>query len=248
MSDRPPPVTSLHAEIARLKARVAELEEQLPVSERPPHASAMHTDPTQLAHAIRNPLHVILGTVQAFDAGVYGTLRPEQTAALERIRQAGNQLLADITHPPSTVPPVMVPPPTTLCPREPAKQHRPLPSDATILVVDDSELNLLTVTTYLEDYGYTMLTAHGGNEALALIDDTPPSLAILDLHMPDIDGIELAAQLRTHLPHLPIILMTAHDEATVRTLWQTAGVNACLRKPVELRELDDLLREYLATG
>lgn len=247
MSNRPTSVANLHAEIARLKARVAELEEQLPIAERTPTPSATHTSRTMLAHTVRNPLHVILGTVQAFDAGVYGNLRPEQTAALERIRQAGNQLLADLTAPSVAAPPVAVPPQTAVYQRVPAREHTPLPSDATILVVDDSELNLLTVTTYLEDYGYTLVTAQGGDEALALIEDSPPSLAILDLHMPDIDGIELATRLRERFPHLPIIMMTAHDEATVRNLWQTAGVNACLRKPVELHELDGLLRHYLTT-
>jgi len=89
-----------------------------------------------------------------------------------------------------------------------------LPAEAsgkTILLVEDSEPAIIQIKDFLEESGYQILTAKGGNEALEIISHTIPDAMILDLMMPEVDGFEVLKTLREAEPtaHIPVLILTA---------------------------------------
>lgn len=108
---------------------------------------------------------------------------------------------------------------------------------APILVVDDDDAIRNLVALVLEDEGYEVLTAANGEQALRLIERDTPSLVLLDLNMPVMNGWELHARLRQAAPEIPVIFMTAGQDAS-REAHQHAAAGH-LSKPFDL---DDLLR------
>ena len=107
-----------------------------------------------------------------------------------------------------------------------------------ILVVDDSVDNLFLLQIVLEEEGYEVELADSGSSALAKIFASPPDLILLDMMMPEMNGIEVAQRLRQHeqLKELPIVLVTAYEEEVVKQ-GLNVEVNGCLRKPVNFEEL-----------
>ncbi len=87
------------------------------------------------------------------------------------------------------------------------------PSPSTILVVDDTEANREALRRRLERRGYTVIEADSGEQALALIDQQPIDLILLDIMMPGVSGIDVLKKVRaTKSPaELPIIMATAKD-------------------------------------
>jgi len=81
----------------------------------------------------------------------------------------------------------------------------------TILLVEDSEPAIVQIKDFLEESGYNILTARGGNEALAIISQTVPDAMILDLMMPEVDGFEVLRTLREAEPtaNVPVLILTA---------------------------------------
>ena len=84
-----------------------------------------------------------------------------------------------------------------------------------ILVVDDNEVNRDILVTRLETYGYEMLQAADGEEAIAAAKKYLPDLILLDVMMPKIDGIEVTRRLKAdkEIPFMPIILVTAKSDS-----------------------------------
>jgi two-component system, OmpR family, alkaline phosphatase synthesis response regulator PhoP len=111
----------------------------------------------------------------------------------------------------------------------------------TILVVDD-ELSIRTVVrSYLESEGYEVLVCENGRNALNLIEQHHPTLLILDLMLPEMDGLEIAAQLRQSddpaLRDIYILMLTARSEETDRITGLRLGADDYLTKPFSPREL-----------
>lgn len=115
-----------------------------------------------------------------------------------------------------------------------------------ILVVDDSPDNLFLVQTILEEEGYEISLAENGRSALAQVEQNPPDLVLLDVMMPGMDGYEVTKRIRdnTSLPFIPILLITAHDQASVVEGLDT-GADDFIRKPVEVNELLARVRSLL---
>lgn len=115
-----------------------------------------------------------------------------------------------------------------------------------ILVVDDSPDNVFLVQTILEEEGYTTSTAEDGPSALALIEQSPPHLVLLDVMMPGMDGFEVTGRIRQNakLPFIPILLITAHDSPSVAQ-GLDMGADDFIRKPVEVDELLARVRSLL---
>ena len=110
-------------------------------------------------------------------------------------------------------------------------------SEATrVLVCDDEEQILRALRVILRDAGYEAVTAAGGEEALDLAAVKPPAAAILDLMLPDIDGVEVTKRLR-EWSEMPIIVLSAvgEEEAKVRAL--AAGADDYVTKPFGPPEL-----------
>ena len=115
-----------------------------------------------------------------------------------------------------------------------------------ILVVDDSADNLFLVQSILEEEGYDITLATNGPASLVQVEQSPPDLVLLDVMMPEMDGLEVTKRIRENLnlPFIPILLITAHDEpSAVKGL--DSGADDFIRKPVEVDELLARVRSLL---
>jgi len=118
---------------------------------------------------------------------------------------------------------------------------------ATILVVDDYAVTQRMLSFTLQKQGHATVTASGGAEALDVLQDHPVDLAILDLAMPEMDGVTLLKRLRAdpRFQRLPVIMLTASGEDQDRVAAKVAGANDFLTKPTSSRELTETVNRLL---
>jgi len=119
------------------------------------------------------------------------------------------------------------------------------------LVVEDDSLNQLTAMKYLERLGCESAAASGGAEALALLVSEHFDLVLMDIQMPDMDGITATRRIRSSDgsafdPQIPIVALTAHAMPGDRELFLESGMNAYLAKPYSLEALQAVLAKVLA--
>jgi len=115
----------------------------------------------------------------------------------------------------------------------------------TILVVDDDENVRLLLEAELTLEGYEVVLADNGLAALKKIKEETPDLVILDLKMPDINGLEVLRTIRKENKELPIIICTAYEKIKDDyTIW-SGRVAAFLTKPLDLENLKDIIYELL---
>jgi AmiR/NasT family two-component response regulator len=106
-----------------------------------------------------------------------------------------------------------------------------------ILIADDESIRLLSLRAQLAALGHRVVAeASTGEEAVALAVSTQPDLAILDIKMPLVDGIEAAERITQARP-IPIILLTAYSEAQLVERAAQANISAYLMKPVSEEDL-----------
>jgi two-component system, OmpR family, alkaline phosphatase synthesis response regulator PhoP len=105
-----------------------------------------------------------------------------------------------------------------------------------VLVVEDESSIASFVSLYLKNAGYTVRTAPTGTEALAHAGTGDTSLIILDLNLPDIDGIEVCRRIRK-TSDVPILMLTARDEDVDKIIGLEVGADDYLTKPFNPREL-----------
>ena len=115
-----------------------------------------------------------------------------------------------------------------------------------ILAVDDIPDNLLLVQLALEQEGYQVVLAHNGETALRQIKQAPPSLILLDVMMPGMDGYEVTRRIRQdqNIPFIPILLVTAREESSL-VEGLDAGADEFVRKPFQIDELQARVRSML---
>ena len=108
-----------------------------------------------------------------------------------------------------------------------------------ILLVEDNQTNIDVVQDYLIVKGYTVAVAYDGSDALRHVQANPPHAIIMDIQMPGMDGLEAIRRIRTelNLRKVPIIALTALAMPGDRERCITAGANAYLTKPINLRLL-----------
>ena len=106
----------------------------------------------------------------------------------------------------------------------------------TVLVVEDESSIASFVALYLKNAGYAVRTAANGNEALAQVAASQPALIVLDLMLPDIDGIEVCRRIRKS-SDVPILMLTARDEDVDKIIGLEVGADDYLTKPFNPREL-----------
>ena len=116
-----------------------------------------------------------------------------------------------------------------------------------ILVVDDDPNILELVNIHLSQAGYTVMKAENGMEALELLNEDLPDLAVVDVMMPGMDGYELTKRLRSEMD-IPVLLLTAKGELEDKEKGFLAGSDDYVVKPFEPKELlfriNAILRRY----
>lgn len=108
---------------------------------------------------------------------------------------------------------------------------------ASILLVEDEENLHDTLKLNLELEGYEVTSAYTGNEALQAIDKEFFNLIILDVMLPEVDGIEVAENIRVHNNQVPILMLSAKNTGADKVLGLKKGADDYLTKPFHLEEL-----------
>jgi two-component system, cell cycle response regulator DivK len=118
---------------------------------------------------------------------------------------------------------------------------------ATILLVEDNEMNRDMLTRYLRWQGYTVHIATQGAEAIEMAGSTQPDLILMDLSIPVIDGWEATRRIKANpkTGAIPIIALTAHALAEDRYRSMEAGCDDYETKPVSFARLTDKIRKLL---
>jgi len=114
----------------------------------------------------------------------------------------------------------------------------------TILVVDDEPAIVQVIGERLQREGFQVRAASDGEAALATLQD-PPDLILLDLMLPDLDGFELLRRLRQRGYDLPVIILTARDDAVDVVVGLELGADDYVVKPFDPRELVARVRSVL---
>lgn len=112
-----------------------------------------------------------------------------------------------------------------------------------LLVEDDSSL-AGGLTTALKREGFAVNHVTQGKMAIETIKSDPPDIVVLDLGLPDVDGLEVLKSMRTDAPQLPILLLTARDSLEDKVSGLNGGADDYLSKPFEIPELLARLRVF----
>jgi DNA-binding response OmpR family regulator len=114
----------------------------------------------------------------------------------------------------------------------------------TILVVEDEQAIASFVAAYLRKDGFTVRVTASGREALAIVGTEAPSLVVLDLMLPDLDGMEVCRRIRD-ASTLPVLMLTARDDDLDKIAGLEVGADDYLTKPFNPRELVARVRAIL---
>ena len=112
------------------------------------------------------------------------------------------------------------------------------------LLVEDNDLNRRMIAAILAETGVSVLQAAGGHEALAVLAGQSVDLVFLDVHMPGMDGVSLARELRRRDPALPLYALTANVVGSEERALRDAGVAEVLFKPLDEERLRAVLRRH----
>jgi two-component system response regulator ChvI len=115
---------------------------------------------------------------------------------------------------------------------------------ATIALVDDDENIVESLKAFFEAEGYQVRAYHDGAAALAGLSDNPPDIAILDVKMPKMDGMELLRKLR-QTSSLPAIFLTSKDDEIDEVVGFNIGADDFIRKPCSMRLLGERVKAIL---
>ena len=118
---------------------------------------------------------------------------------------------------------------------------------ATIMVVEDFEDNRFMMRRLLEMSGYHVLEAVNGEEAVEIAKRECPSLILMDLSLPLLDGLAATRRIRQEasLREVPIVAVSAHDTADFHADALAAGCNDYVTKPIDFDQLEALLGKLL---
>jgi two-component system response regulator ChvI len=114
----------------------------------------------------------------------------------------------------------------------------------TIALVDDDENILTSLKIFFEQEGYAVRTYTDGATALAALSESPPDIAILDIKMPRMDGVEVLRRLRQG-SNLPVILLTSKDDEMDEVVGFNVGADDYIKKPFSQRLLNERVKALL---
>lgn len=119
-----------------------------------------------------------------------------------------------------------------------------------VLLAEDNPVNQLLVQRLLEKRGHSVVVASTGLEALDILQRENVDVVLMDIQMPEMDGLEATKMIRSResdgRPRMPVIALTAHAMKGDREKCLAAGMDAHLSKPIRPAELDEVLEKYMA--
>jgi two-component system, cell cycle response regulator DivK len=115
-----------------------------------------------------------------------------------------------------------------------------------ILVVEDNKTNMKLVRDVLQARGYRVVEATSGRQAVELATEHRPDLVLMDIHLPDFDGVEALGRLRAddRTTSIPVIALTALAMQGDRERFQAAGFDGYVSKPVNIGELVGAVKHH----
>lgn len=162
-------------------------------------------------------------------------------ASREQLLQQFREALDRLGEEPSEAAPAL--PPTASTPPAPSLH---------ILLAEDSDVNQRLGVRTLEKNGHTVAVASDGRQALSLLDHEPFDLILMDVEMPEMDGLEATAAIRNREKssgaHLPIIAMTAHTDTEDLERCLAAGMDDYISKPLQMEMLAPMLARLPRTA
>jgi CheY-like chemotaxis protein len=116
-----------------------------------------------------------------------------------------------------------------------------------IMVVDDTEGVRRIIMMQLKTLGYRVTGAQSGLEAVEVIKQQRPALVLMDINMPEVDGLQTTQIIRQTegISGIPIIGLSAHHGSEIRSTALAAGCNEFVTKPIEFKLLGTLIDEHL---
>src|SRR4051812_6137172 len=118
---------------------------------------------------------------------------------------------------------------------------------AGVLLVEDEDNLASLVAAYLEQEGYRVVSVGTGAEALQAVEQQPMRLVVLDLNLPDMDGLDVCRQIRIR-SSVPIVMLTARDEEADRLAGLRGAADDYIGKPISPRELGARIKAVLRRG
>jgi two-component system response regulator AtoC len=120
-----------------------------------------------------------------------------------------------------------------------------LDKNVRILIVDDDESIRKTMQTTLEDEGYIVDLATNGNEAIEMTQETAYNIALLDIRLPDMEGVELLKLIKSNVPKTRKIMVTGYPSMQNAISALNKNADAYLIKPVDIEKLLKLVKTQL---
>jgi CheY-like chemotaxis protein len=119
--------------------------------------------------------------------------------------------------------------------------------DFLVLVVDDMVDNIIVISLDLQQQGYRVVTAADGEQAVDVASKTYPDIILMDIGMPELDGLGAARKIRENdaLRTIPIIAITAFGTGGFQRAARDAGFDGYLMKPIDFEKLHELMRKLL---
>jgi two-component system cell cycle response regulator DivK len=123
-------------------------------------------------------------------------------------------------------------------------------ADDLILVVEDNDKNLKLVRDLLGLKGLRVLAATTAQQGLGLAADHQPDVVLMDIQLPDMDGVEALARLRAEptTVEIPVVALTAFAMKEDRDRFLAAGFDGYIAKPIDIRTFSDQARGFIKTG
>ena len=117
-----------------------------------------------------------------------------------------------------------------------------------ILVVDDAADNLAVLSLALQQYGYKVVTAANGEDAVRVAEQTHPNLILMDINLPELDGLAAMRRIRENeaLREVPVVVVTAFGTEGFQRAAYDAGASGYLTKPIDLDRMAILIARLLS--
>lgn len=119
-----------------------------------------------------------------------------------------------------------------------------------VLVVEDNDKNLKLLRDLLQLRGYKVLEGHTAEQGLRLAAERTPGLVLMDIQLPDLDGVSALKRLRADpaTAAIPVVALTAFAMKDDRDRFLAAGFDGYLPKPIDIRALPDQVRVFIERG